>query len=394
MRKLSAHFVIDPGREPMRNGILEIDDSGTILNIRPNLSSREEDHLEFYSGILIPGLTNVHAHLELSHLHHQVEKGTGISGFIDQIVSKRGLESAGETAIRNLLFKMFQSGTQALGDIANNASSLAPKLTSPVITHTFVELFGLDPKSSESIWNQGFSLLNHIRQAGLSASLTPHAPYSLSRELWSHFSAYQPERKIPLSIHNLESREETELIRHRKGPLWDRFISMGFSEDQFPGPANSSLSWYLRFLGEKVKLLLVHNTFLEEEDWIHLDQRISQNQVYFGLCPRSNLFIENHLPTEVLNRRHQLKICLGTDSLASNDDLSLWEEVKTLASYFPTISLAEFVEMATIHGAEALGLEEQIGDFKIGKKPGILLLEGLDLKTFGGIEKSRVKRLV
>ncbi len=395
MRKISAHYIINPGEKPIRNGILELDDDGTVINLRSTEQFHEEDKLEFYSGILVPGFVNVHCHLELSHLKNQITQKTGLSKFVEQVVNKRELIlSQDSNLMQNQLFKMHQTGTQALGDIANTKHSLKAKIKSPVQVHTFVELFGLNPENSAQIWDNGIQLVKEFRQAGLSASPTPHAPYSVSTLLWEKFADHAEELKPTISLHNQESQEEHNFIRHHSGPLKNRFLSMKIPAKHFPGPAESSTRWYNNLLPDIPKLLLIHNTYTSIEDIRFLSHNNPGKEIYYGLCPNANMFIENTLPDEILKNRKDLNLCIGTDSLASNFQLSVWEEIKTIAKAYPNIPLEEFITMASLNGAKALGLDKQIGSFEQGKKPGVVLLEGINPANSEILENSQSRRIV
>jgi cytosine/adenosine deaminase-related metal-dependent hydrolase len=111
-------------------------------------------------------------------------------------------------------------------------------------------------------------------------------------------------------------------------------------------------------------------------------------------CPNSNLYIENQLPPVFLFRKENLNICLGTDSLASNHELSVLAEMITLQIHFPEIKLEELVCWATLNGAKALKMENRFGSFEVGKNPGVNLISGIDFKTMKLTEKSKVKRLI
>jgi len=394
MRKISAHYIINPGEKPIRNGILEIDDDGTILNVRSNDQTREESKLEFFSGIIVPGFVNVHCHLELSHLKNQIKQKSGLTGFVEQVGQKRGTETPDHSLMQNLLFKMYQTGTQALGDIANSKDSLRAKTDSPVEVHTFIELFGLDPDSADLIWTKGIQMLQKFINADLKASLTPHSPYSVSIPLWGKFAKQTKNQNYTISLHNQESKEEQEFIRHHSGTMAKKFISMGIPPEHFPGPAKSSPHWYSNLLPESKKLLLIHNTVTTTEDIQFINKQHPEKEIYFGLCPLSNLYIEDLLPDAIINNRKNLNLCIGTDSLASNMQLSVLEEMKTLSHAYPDITLEELIIMSTINGAKALGLEKQIGSFETGKKPGIILLEGINMEKMRIEKNSRSRRII
>jgi cytosine/adenosine deaminase-related metal-dependent hydrolase len=118
------------------------------------------------------------------------------------------------------------------------------------------------------------------------------------------------------------------------------------------------------------------------------------NNTFWVLCPNSNLFIENQLPPVALFRDEQLNICLGTDSLASNHQLSILSEMVTLQQNFLEISFGEILGWGTLNGARALKIDHHFGSFGKGKKPGVNLITGFDFKTMKLSGNSSVKRLL
>ncbi len=394
MRKIGAHYIINPGEKPIRNGVIELDKDNHILSIRQTSSHTEESNLEFYNGVLIPGLVNVHTHMELSHLKNKITPGKGISSFVNEIVHNRDKHQINTAIISSELAKMYRAGTQAIGDISNTNFTIEAKLKSAIISHTFVELFGLHSEYSHKIWQKGIELNEEFKNAGLVASLTAHAPYSVSRELWQLFKANTHQQNIPFSIHHMESREEEVFMRNHSGPMAERFKSMGIDKSYFPQPKMDSTSWLSEHLPTHRNIILVHNTFCKIDPLIQLIENHPDKKFFFGICPNSNRYIENEVPETILQNRNRLTVCLGTDSLASTHSLLIWDEIKSLALDFPKITIEEYVEMACINGARALGLDSSIGDFQKGKKPGVVLIEGLDLQNLKITARSRTRRIV
>ena len=139
-------------------------------------------------------------------------------------------------------------------------------------------------------------------------------------------------------------------------------------------------------------VLLVHNTFTSAEDLAYCGAARLNRQLFFCLCPNANLYIENRLPDLGLLRAQRCRIVLGTDSLASNDGLSILGEIKTLMHYFPEIPQEELLGWATLEGARALQMHGSLGSFEKGKKPGIILI---DQTRNGQIsQKSGVRRIM
>lgn len=393
MRKISAHYIINPGEKPIRDGVLEVDEDGTILALRSHDPTQEESRLEFYNGVLVPGFVNVHTHLELSGMKGSIPKNTGISGFIDHVVKIRKNISPNDHLIKKQMDLMYLSGVQFAGDICNTTDTLEAKKNHHLQTHSFIELFGLPSDLADSVWNQGLELRENFIQHGLSASLTPHAPYSVSEKLWKYFNK-NPSWCDPLSIHHMESPEEQELFIHHRGALFDRISGLLTNLKDLPGPAPSSTAWIAGRLPGTNSSLLIHNTFADYAEINRMMEAHPNTHFYFGMCPNANQYIENALPDTVIQHRKNLRLCFGTDSLASNHHLSIWEEIKTLAAAYPEIQLEEWIQMACFNGAMVFGLEDQIGSFLPGKKPGIILLEKLSLNPLKIKKESLSRRIV
>jgi len=143
----------------------------------------------------------------------------------------------------------------------------------------------------------------------------------------------------------------------------------------FKAPGSHSLPYYLPRLKSASKIILVHNTYMEEADFAAAES-FSKN-IFFCLCPNANLYIEDRLPDIPLFLKYKSLVVLGTDSLASNRQLSILEEMKTIKRYFPQTTTERMLLWATSNGAKALSFDKNLGDFSKGKRPGVVLLENL-----------------
>jgi cytosine/adenosine deaminase-related metal-dependent hydrolase len=146
----------------------------------------------------------------------------------------------------------------------------------------------------------------------------------------------------------------------------------------FSPTGKSSLQSLLNPMSSQKKVLLVHNTFSSESDIIAAESTL--NNVYWCLCPSANLYIENQLPSIDILRKHSQKITIGTDSLASNHQLDLIREMYVLQSHFNDLTCEELIKWGTLRGAEILGLDNDLGSFYVGKKPGCVLIKHVDKK--------------
>ena len=379
---------------PIHRGVLTLDDDGTIVEI--SQLCEEIESTEFYNGILVPGFVNSHCHIELSHLKDIFDRGTGMSGFIKEVIKLRNAIDlqAREQAMRIEMNLLYESGVCAIADISNSSESFAVKAKSPLYTRTFLEFFGTEPSQVKDILIRAKVLLDKAKEFGLDASPTPHSCYSMSPELLRMISR-EGMNSGWLSYHNQESWEEEELILNGTGPLADQYKERGLCTPPIYG--TPSLLYFLDVVEsagaiKDERVLLVHNTFSDKQS---VETAISRvRDLFWAICPLSNLFIHNALPPLELLRRHNAVITIGTDSLSSNNALSIADEIKCIHKYYPTIPLTEILEWSSFNGARFLGIEHRVGSFEVGKKPGVVLIDNIDFKKKQLTPASRSLRLV
>lgn len=397
MRKLSAHYIITGTGAVLVKGIISLTNDGVISDIVDTKGELDEmAGVEFYSGVLIPGFVNAHCHLELSHLHGIFPEKTGLPEFLKNVIEHRN--NAGNYIIeeaRKADFEMWNNGVVAVGDVSNTNDTFQLKLESKIAYHTFIEALGFSPQRADKAFGLVMNFFEEAQNLGLSVSVVPHAPYSVSKELFEKISEFAVIQKSILSMHNQECSGEDDLYRSGYGEIVSHLkenlsIDLSFFKPTGKSALESVIKWFPR----ENKLLLVHNIRTRQIDIDLIENSVSLNKTWFVLCPNSNLYIENQLPDIGLFRKNSLQICMGTDSLSSNHKLSMLEEMKTVQAHFPTIPLSEIVSWATRNGAEALGMDEWAGTIEKGKKPGINLIKGMDLQHLLLLPQSKVKRLV
>lgn len=397
MRKISATYIFPCSQPPIKNGILICEDDGTVNELRKNDGNqREQAGLEYYSGILVPGFVNAHCHLELSHMKDKIPEKSGIGDFVKNINLLRNKNTSNqEELFRKTDRKMWADGIAAVGDISNSNATISTKLKSKIRYHTFVESFGFHPSRTEKSFAIAQKVHKEFIKNGLPASIVPHSPYSVSKTLFEKIRKNALTKNSMLSIHNQESKAEEQFFFDGTGPIANHFQNnLKIENSHWKPTGKSSLAFALDYLPAENQLLLVHNIFTRIEDIVELKNRRSAKNTFFVLCPLSNLYIENQLPPVELFRKENFKLCLGTDSLASNHQLSVLAEMIVLQQNFQQIQLEEIVQWACLNGAKALKMDTQLGCFEKGKKPGINLITGIDFKNMRLTEKSRVKRLI
>ncbi len=374
MRKITADFVFTAEGEPIEAGVVVLSDEGEVLQ----LASRKDfdaTELEVYQGALMPGFVNAHCHLELSHMKGLVDTGTGLLPFLKGVVAMRDFpQEVIEDAIRKADEEMSAAGIVAVGDISNKADTAMVKRNSSLRYYTFVELFDfMQEAGAQSVFEQGKAVFDAQPGEGKDRkSLVPHAPYTVSPRLFSLTrEALAP--GASLSIHNQETVHEDALFKNLSGDFPSFFKDFGVEVPSFLPFGKSSPHYTLEYLsGLDCRLLLVHNTCTQPEDMAAV--HALHEQTYWVSCPNANLYIENRLPRYADFLAAGARVALGTDSLTSNWQLSVLEEMKTIARYQSFIPLATLVEWACLNGARALGFDDTLGSIAVGKKPGLNLV--------------------
>jgi cytosine/adenosine deaminase-related metal-dependent hydrolase len=354
--------------------VIVTDVKGTIQDVVS--LSEAGDGVEHYEGILSPGFINCHCHLELSHMKGVIPEHTGMGVFVESIMKQRQTTPEFATAaIEKAEEEMLESGIVAVGDICNSASTIPQKIKGRIWYHNFIEATGFNPAIANDRFKRCVDYFTAFAQLYSipieSNSIVPHAPYSVSNELWQKIIHFPGNHLF--TIHNQESAAETEWFLSKTGEFESLFARLGMDVSAFEPPGQSSLRSYLPKFLQNQSLILVHNTVTTEED---LEFANATNlKKYWCICPNANLYITGQLPALDLFIRNDCRIVLGTDSLASNHHLSILSEIRTIRKHFPQIEVDQLLRWATTNGAQALQMEQLLGSFEKGKRPGLLLLE-------------------
>lgn len=361
---------------------MTLSDDGTVLSVESREGVDSHYGVEFYSGILIPGMVNTHTHLELSYLKGQIAPGGGFIGFADGLSTVRNRFTATEMeqAADYHDARMFADGVSAAGDISNGDTTFGVKARSRIRYHSFLEIYGLGARAGTIL-----PLLAQARADRLSATVTPHSTYSLNERAFRE--AVGGPENTPLSVHFMESREEEELYAGH-GAMHDWYEARGLRTD-FPALYASPVERIVRCIPADRRTLLIHNTFITRREVDTLAAHFGGN-VTFVLCPRSNRYINNAEPPARMLLDAGMRVAVGTDSLASNTSLSMIDELKMLCD----IPLEKRLQWATASGAQALGVDDVCGSLEAGKRPGVALIDGVDWERMELLPGATVRRLV
>lgn len=357
------------GVELLPRRTLVLSETGVVESILEGIS----EGAAYHEGLLSPAFVNAHCHLELSHLRGKIQRHTGMAGFVRalQPIRDKFTEDEKAEAIEAALLEMHQGGIAGIGDICNGSTTLSPKQDHPeFLYHNFIELFGLNPNAAEEIFFRGLDLL---REFGRHTSVTLHAPYSMSIALRDKLLGYAQRREWPVSIHLLESKEERQLFEDLEGPLLDfiRDIGAVFQAHTYP----SVIDFVTESLPHNCNVLLVHNTEMTPEELATIAD--GWPRTWFALCPLANQYIHGSLPDARMFATYPDRVCLGTDSLAGNDRLSILAEMQALQAAFG-IESEMLLRWGTLNGASALGLDPSRFRVAVGSHP--ILINIADFK--------------
>ena len=393
MLKFTASRIYPVSSEPLENAVVITDNAGKILAIE-SMDRHDPASVAHLNGVLVPGFVNTHCHLELSHMKGKVDTGTGLIPFITGVVTKRNApaEEIAE-AIERAEQEMLEGGIVALGDISNAPDTFAVKSRGRMRYHTFLELFDfLQEEGAEKTFANGLKVFEQLRHSsGSTATMVPHAPYSVSRTLFQKINQFNADSGITVSIHNQETPPEQELFLEKSGGFLEFYGKFGISLEQFEATGKPSIHYAIQHMNPALRTLFVHNTLTSRAD-IAAAQAWS-DQVYWATCPNANLYIENRLPDYSAFLDTGARVTIGTDSLTSNWQLSILEEMKTIARYQSYVPFEALLRWATLNGAEALGFADTLGSLDPGKTPGLLLLQNLGANGTPGAATT-VKRVV
>lgn len=410
MRKLTADIVFPVATPPIPNGVVVTDEQGKILAI-----DRREDHdpatLQTHRGAIVPGFVNAHCHLELSHMKGVAPTGTGLLPFLKTVVNHRNVSQEQiDAAIEQGDREMWEAGIVAIGDICNKADTAAVKSRSRIRYYSFVEMFDFlsDERAQQTFDGYHEVFAQQSDENGNQKSCVPHAPYTVSKTLFKLINAANSKienrnSKLTVSIHNQETPHEDQFFRDKTGDFREFYQSFGIPLDGFEPSGRPSIYYALENMDPQHRTLFVHNTETQPEEIRFTHARASQSAIgnppdqgrgaiFWCSCPNANLYIENRLPNYRYFIENEAVVCLGTDSLTSNWQLSILEEMKTIARFQSYVGFETLLRWATLNGAMALGFESDLGSIEVGKTPGLNLLdidENLLLK-----QNTKVKRLV
>lgn len=377
----SASWLYNPGQPPAAGaGLVVRDGLITAVGLLADLVQDYGPPTADYPGcVILPGFVNAHTHLELTHFPAWRLRG-GLDyhphRFVDWIIQmikvRRGVSQAETiTSLRAGIAACLRAGTTSVGDIVTATELLGAYDNTPLGGRLYLELIGQDvtlfgPRLDKSV------VAAHGIAPPRSGGLSPHAPYTLHDSLLPAIAAAAGS-SLPLSLHLAESRTELDLLFDSTGQLAEELYPLVGWEQYLAPPRRTTPTRFFDAGGLLTpRTLAVHGVQLTPADATLLQER----GVTICLCPRSNERLAVGTAPVHLFKKLGLALCLGTDSLASNDSLSLWDEIRfALDRYKGELSPEELLLLATKGGAAGIGLSHAVGTLEPGKRADFQVVE-------------------
>ena len=380
---VGAGWVLPVASPPIRDGGVLVRDGrivavGGYEELRRSASEVAVQHLG--DAILLPGLVNAHTHLSLTALRPHIPHDIPLLRWLATVTGEARAMTEDEVrrSVREGLEASWRAGTMALGEITTRTEGVSEMAgDTRFASRIYFEFVGVSLERCERRFEAAVEAALLLRRVGphLRPGLSPHAPYSVWPTFWERAVSVCREHDLRWSTHLAESPYERAFMEEGRGPLREYLERWGVWDDAFPVPGMNAVPlWSGQDLLDD-RTLLVHGVHLEARD---IDT-IAAARAHLCLCPRSNAALGLPAPPVLELAARGVRLCLGTDSLASNADLSVWGEMRAIREIMPELSPETILRMATLNGAEALGLSDQCGSLKPGLPARFLSVNATDL---------------
>jgi len=372
MTAYRAAWVCPIDQPPIRNGAVRVS-NGRIAAIGASEFKHDDVLIDMGDAVLLPGLINAHTHLELSWLRGRVPPANRFTDWVKTLVAiRRGTEQAITpeivAPIHDAISELQWTGTVAVGDVSNSLAAVEPMVQHGVKGVVFHELLGFNERDGAVI-AASREKRDAAARRGVRVSLAAHAPYSTSLELFKAIREAVNASPCPImAVHLGESQEEVELLATGGGPWRGILETIGVWRDDWTVPQCGPVQFLERHGVIDAATLVVHGVQFDDAALARL-RALGATLV---TCPRSNRWVGVGYPPIERFYKSRVPVAVGTDSLASVEDLNLFSELKTMRYLAPSVPARKILESATIVGARALGVDEELGTLTPGKAADII----------------------
>jgi cytosine/adenosine deaminase-related metal-dependent hydrolase len=366
MIRYRAAWVLPISRPPIRGGIVAIE-----RDLIAGVGERAEGAIEDLGDVaILPGLVNAHTHLELSWMRGQVPPGESMPAWAATLMSlRRTVSHEPPDPIIDAIAEVRRSGTCLVGDVTNTFATYEPLLDSELSAMLFRELLGFSAADPEALVRAaGAQIADLTPVAWLRAAIVPHAPYSVSPALLRAIAAAN---SGPLSVHLGESAQEVQFLRDGSGEWRSLLQSLGVWNPSWTPPCCGPVDYLDRMGMLNTRLIAVHGAQFTDAEL----SRLSSAGATVVACPRSNRWTGAGEPPIERFYASGVRVAIGTDSLASVEDLNLFAEAAAVRRLAAAVPARRILHSATLAGAEALGFASELGSIDAGKRAQLIAVQ-------------------
>ncbi|OGL47269.1 MAG: hypothetical protein A2W05_09440 [Candidatus Schekmanbacteria bacterium RBG_16_38_10] len=355
---LRAKFVVPDSKTVIENGIIEID-GDYIINVGRYSKTSNKKTLDLGNTIVIPGLVNAHCHLEFSALQGKVRNGIPLHKWILRCIELQKLWKREDwiKSVRMGLQMLAKNGITSVGDVCRRNYLLNILKIDQIRKVVFYEAINTSNTTAHITLREVEKTLQNMRPTNtFTLGVSPHSPYTVSQKLYKLLKNLSENYKVPLATHISETKEEVEFLMHRKGALAELIKYTNISYPFYKVPMLTPIE-YLRKMGILSRNVnLIHANYLSRND-INI---IADSGASVTFCPGSHEYFhhDRHPIAKLLTKG--ITVALGTDSLASNIDLSILREMAIVRKIY-RVAPYHIFDMATSNGAKALFRNKRLG---------------------------------
>src|SRR5436190_10325876 len=364
-----ARTVVTMDGPPIENGAVVIS-GDRVLDVGkfPEVSGRHagEEIVDLGEQALLPGLINAHCHLDYTCLRGKIPPQKSFANWIRAINAEKAKLSEQDylASIADGFAEAKRFGTTTIANLTA-FPELIPQVNPPIRTWWFAELIDVrNPNRTSDLVELAIDAMKRARDSGGGIGLAPHALFTASANLYRRCEEIAQSENILLTTHLAEAREEMSMFHDASGRLYEFLKSIG--RDMSDCGRKTPLGLFLGAIGDRAlsQWIVAHLNELTDSD-LELLERL-KTLFHIVHSPRSHDYFKHcQFPLERL-RALAFNICLGTDSLASNENLSLFAEMRAFQKEFPGVSPEEILKMVTVNPATAFRQQDMIGRIRPG----------------------------
>lgn len=383
---LTAKWLLPITSEPISGGAVAVSGEnitavGSISEIRERFP--EDEVKDFGDAIIMPGMVNVHSHIEYS-VYRGIFDNLSFPEWVERIVkiNRHMDDDAWHKSAALGVLETVSSGITTLADMSRTGIALDHIVESGLRGYVFREVFGMDDRklgktleTAKANYQLTFEASNDMVRVGIA----PHSPYTVSAKLFSNLAKWAGEENIKMAVHLCEAAEEIAFVRHGSGPLASSFMeTAGWGDVIWQPTGVSPIRYLLQWEVFEADIIAVHCVFLTEKDF----DILKHYDVPIAHCPKSNAKLGCGIAPLVEMMDKGLRVGFGTDSPASSNIMDLFDEMRVAIllhrgkeQTVDALTAENFVRMATMGGAETLSMQKEVGSLESGKKADIIAVD-------------------